>query len=140
MKTTLQRIDDLSENLFLIDTYEIEQCLNEIKKSYHSDILRLTPKKRISAKPKVKDVPYEIELIENGKSTKIIFENEAKLDAFLKLKKKQRLQTHSFPAGLTPPYDGQQFSRALEYKDACLKYWQAAEEQNLTLTVKIQRC
>ena len=91
--------------------------------------LVITKPKKAAPKKKVKQRGLILEITENGKTTKVIFQTEKEGEAFLKLKQKQRLTTAKNPEGLSVP-DWK------EYKETA-EYWQASKEQNLDFTVKI---
>ena len=134
--TTVQLLDELKEDLSLIVGYDKQ--IEVIKASHLTEIKALQPKpKKVIAK-KPKEQPIKVEITEAGKTTTVIFQTEKECDRFLKLKQKQRLKTAQSPIGLSVPTEGNYASRQ-KYHAKCAEYWQAAEAQNLTFTVKISR-
>lgn len=127
--------DELEEGLRLADLILFADRVAFIKKS-----LTPAPKK---VTPKINAVALKLEITENGKTSEVIFEDEKKAEAFLKLKQKQRLSSHRNPEGLTVPcfdfYGGTYASKIEEYNKGCAAYWIASDEQNLSFTVKITR-
>ena len=89
--------------------------------------------KKAAPKKKDKERGLILEITENGKTTKVIFQTEKEGEAFLKLKQKQRLTTAKNPEGLWPPTEYRNDRYAIEASE----YWAAAKEQNLDFTVKI---
>ena len=140
--TTIQRLDELKEDLSLIGPY-FDTQIEAIKASHLTEIKALQPKpKKVIAK-KPKEQPIKVEITEAGKTTEVIFHTEKECDTFLKLKQKQRLKTAQSPIGLEIPIGrynwGTYESGQKDYRETCAKHWQAAEAQNLTFTVKISR-
>lgn len=117
--------NDLEEDLRLTDLPAFADRVALIRSS-------LTPAQK---KAPVKGVALKIEVTENGKTTEVIFEDEKKAEAFLKLKYKQRLSSSIRPKGLSVPRD--RYSE--HYKTDCADYWHASDCQNLTFTAKITK-
>ena len=130
MNTKITKLfSDLEEDLRLTDLPAFADRVALIRKS-------LTP---VQKKAPVKGAALRLEVTENGKTTEVFFDDEKKAEAFLKLKHKQRMNSHRSPEGLSVPRWDHRWDHREEYHQECADYWRASEEQNLTFTVKIKR-
>lgn len=127
----LKELDDLICDLDLLGLADLAKRAQAVK-------LMITPKPKVVKTAKVGQ-RIKLEILENGKVFEAIFDNEAKAEAFLKLKHKQRVANHKYPEGYSfaPILIGYRKDQIEAYQSECAEYWQAAKEQNLDFHVKI---
>ena len=126
-----KQFDTLEEDLRLCDLGGFADRVQALK-------VALTPKPRAVA-PKAKSFALKLEITENGKTSEVVFDDEKKAEAFLKLKHKSRIASARDPKGLSVPIVPMRKDQIEEYNEKCTEYRQAAHEQNLTFSVKISK-
>lgn len=127
----LKELDDLIFDLDLLGLDDLAERVQAVK-------VMITPKPKVVKTAKVEQ-RIKLEILENGKVSEAIFDNEAKAEAFLKLKHKQRVANCKHPEGYSfaPILRGYRKDQIEAYQSERAEYWQAAKEQNLDFHVKI---
>lgn len=85
--TTLQLIDDYISLIYLQGLDDLKIGINKIRASHLAEISKAAPKKR-AATPKAPAVSFTVTITRNTVKTDILFDDEKKLEAFLKSTKK----------------------------------------------------
>jgi len=139
---TIQLLDKLKSDLSLLEWFSDD--IEVIKASHLAEIkaLQPKPKKAPPVKPRVKESILRLTVTENGK-TNVLELAEKEADKYLLLIQKTRAKNNKHPEGLSPPYfdvyGGNRTEKIAEYKQKTAKYWRAAENENLTFKVQIER-
>lgn len=131
---TIQLLDKLKSDLSLLEWFSDD--IEAIKTSHLAEIkaLQPKPKKAPLAKPRAKESILRLTVTENGK-TNVLELPEKEADKYLLLMQKTRAKNNKHPEGLYPP---NRYMNA-HYDTEAAEYWQAAENENLTFKVKIER-
>lgn len=85
--TTLQLIDDYISLIDLQGLDDLKIGINKIRASHLNELSKAAPKKR-AATPKAAAVSFTVTITRNTVKTDILFDDVKKLEAFLKLTKK----------------------------------------------------
>lgn len=138
--TTIQRLDALKIDLTVQGLEGMHGQIEAIKASHLAEIKALQPKPKKVIVKKPKEQSLKVEITEAGKTTEILFDSEAKAEAFLKLKQKERVsrvQLFLKAGGLTPPVI--RYGKTDQYKKDSGVYLQKLKNAGLDFHVIISR-